>query len=154
MAARRKHSYKRSIACLQPSAISGVPLKGKQNSQYSFSCTTVAVKPLNCHCEFVLTSWRTWSLTTGCQVPNSNLLKYMSENMINCCSGQKVFFAVRACEFAKKLTGRGEMKEVEDTAQKKGIYISAAPRRGQLCLSPNVLWNFTCSGRASGVFLE
>jgi len=62
MVARRKHSYKTSISCLQSSAVTAVPLKGKQNSQYSSSCTTVAVKSLNCYCQFGRTSCRTWSL--------------------------------------------------------------------------------------------
>lgn len=41
--------------------------------------------------------------------------------MFNCCLGQKVF-SVRAYEFAKNKTGRGEMKEVEHTAR-KNVYI-------------------------------
>lgn len=83
----------------------------RQNSQYSFSCTVVAIKSLNCHCELSLTSCRTWFLTTGCQVPNSKLLKYMSKNKFNSCPGQKLSFAVRPSEFEKNRQAEERLEE-------------------------------------------
>lgn len=54
----------------------------------------------------------------------------------------------------KKQTERRKPREVEYITQEKGIFISVAPWKGQLCFPPPFLWNFTRSGRASRVFLE
>lgn len=92
MVARRKHSYKKSISCVQSLAVTGIPLKGKQNSRYSFSCTALSVKLLNYHYQFGLTSCRTSSTTTSWQVPNSKLLKIHVWKQFNDFQGKKKIF--------------------------------------------------------------
>lgn len=67
--------------------------------------------------------------------------------------GRKIFFCNEGM-WVLKNRQRREPREVEHITQEKGIFISVALWKGQLCFPPHVSWNFTLSGRASGVFLE